>query len=74
MAQPTVDQILKDMSEHHPEIFIRLAFAVERFRVISTKLDKELTIKTRLSDRVMILHTAGGKRVVHFEFQLRYNC
>jgi len=73
MAQPIVDQVLTEMSEHHPEAFIRLKFPREKFRVITTKLDKELTIKTRRSDRVMVLQSVSGKRVVHFEFQLRYN-
>lgn len=73
MAQPIVDQVLKEMTELHPEVFIRLKFPRKKFRVISTKLDKELTIKTRRSDRVIILQSVSGKRVVHFEFQLRYN-
>jgi len=73
MAQPIVDLVLKEMTELHPEAFIRLKFPKEKFRVISTKLDKELTIKTRRSDRVMVLQSVSGKRVVHFEFQLRYN-
>jgi len=73
MAQPIVDQVLTEMSEHHPEAFIRLKFPREKFRVITTKLDKELTIKTRRSDRVMVLQSVRGKRIVHFEFQLRYN-
>jgi hypothetical protein len=73
MAQPIVDQVLKEMSELYPEAFIGLKFPGEKFRVISAKLDKELTIKTRRSDRVMILQSVRGKRVVHFEFQLRFN-
>jgi len=73
MAQPIVDLVLKEMTELHPEAFIRLKFPNEKFRVITTKLDKELTIQTRRSDRVMVLQSVSGKRVVHFEFQLRYN-
>jgi hypothetical protein len=72
MAQPTIDQILKEMTELYPKPFVRAVFPRAKFRVISTKLDKELTIKTRLSDRVILLETAAGKRVLHFEFQLRY--
>jgi len=71
MTPPTVDQVIKEMSEHYPKPFVRLIFPREKFRVISTKLDKELAIKTRLTDRAMLLDTAAGKRVVHFEFQLR---
>ncbi len=72
MASPVVDQILKDISEHYAEEFLRLLFPGEKFRVISTKLDKELTIKTRVTDRVIQLKTADGNRVMHLEFQLRY--
>ncbi len=72
MAAALVDQILKEMSEHHPEDFLRRLFPGEKFRVVSVKLDKELTIKTRVTDRVMHLKTAEGDRIAHIEFQLRY--
>jgi hypothetical protein len=72
MAQPIIDQVLKEMTELYPKPFVHAIFPKEKFRIISTKLDKELTIKTRLSDRAIMLETAAGKRIVHFEFQLRY--
>lgn len=72
MARNTVDQILKEMTEHHPRPFLKLMFPHETFRVLATKLDKELTVKTRVTDRVMRLETKSGERVLHWEFQLRY--
>jgi hypothetical protein len=73
MAKPIVDQVLKEMTERYAEQIIRLVFPGEKFQVVFSKLDKELTIKTRLTDRVIMLDTAGGKRLLHLEFQLRYN-
>ncbi|NUO83286.1 hypothetical protein HUU05_24710 [candidate division KSB1 bacterium] len=72
MALTSIDQILKERSEHHPESFIRLLFPKGRFRIVATKLEKELAIKTRVPDRVIQLQTVHGKRLVHFEFQMRY--
>ncbi len=72
MARSTLDQVLKEMSELYPDPFVYMLLPHEKFRVISTKLDKELTIKTRLTDRAIMLETAEGKRIIHFEFQLRY--
>ncbi len=72
MARAIVDQVLKEMTEHHPRQFLKLLFKQEKFRVLSTKLDKELTVKTRITDRVMRLLTKRGERLLHLEFQLRY--
>lgn len=72
MAVPVIDQLLKDLSEYYAEAFIRQLFPGKKFRLISTKLDKELTIKTRVTDRVVQIKTAEGDRIAHFEFQLRY--
>ncbi len=68
----TVDQLLKDLSEYYTEAFIRQLFPGKKFRIISTKLDKELTIKTRLTDRVVEMQTEDGDRIVHMEFELRH--
>ncbi len=73
MAHPTIDQIVKEMAEHHPQAFIRLIFPRAKHKVISTKLDKELTIRTRLTDKVIRLKTKNGDRLIHLEFQLRYH-
>lgn len=73
MAQPTVDQILKEMADHHLQQFLSLILPKAKYQIISTKLDKELTIKTRLTDKVVRLKTKNGERVIHFEFQLRYH-
>lgn len=67
-----LDQLLKDLSEYYAEAFIRQLFPREKFRIVATKLDKELTIKTRVTDRVVQIKTAAGDRIAHFEFQLRY--
>jgi hypothetical protein len=72
VAKPIVDQVLKEMTERYAEQIIRLVFPREKFHVVFSKLDKELTIKTRLSDRVIMIKTAGGKRLIHLEFQLRF--
>ncbi len=72
MAQPTIDQILKEMADHHVQRFLSIIFPKAKYQVISTQLDKELTIRTRVTDMVIRLKTGNGDRLVHLEFQLRY--
>lgn len=67
-----IDQLLKELSEYYAGAFIRQLFPGKKFRIVSAKLDKELTIKTRVTDRVVQIKTEEGDRLAHFEFQLRY--
>jgi len=66
------DKFLKEMAELHPEDFVRLAFPNKRFEVLSAQVDKELVVRSRLVDMVMIIRTSNGRQVIHSEFKRRY--
>ena len=67
------DKFLKDMAERHPEEFVWLAFPNQRFELISTQLDKELIVRSRQVDTVMIIRTKRGRQLFHLEFKSRYD-
>ena len=63
MAPQMFDQLLKKMSEHHAESFIRLAFPDANFRIVATALEKELIFKEDFSmlDELMQVPYIGEK-------------
>jgi len=68
-----VDQILKAMAEYHADEFIRLAFPNAVFKVLATKLEKEVIFKTRIVDTVIKVLVDNKEHLVHFEFQTKYD-
>ncbi len=72
MAQPLLDQILKLQAERRPRPFVRLAFPGSAFKVIASKYDTELIIKTRRVDKVIHIADADGEHLINYEFQSRY--
>jgi len=72
MAQPLLDQMLKAMAEKRPKPFLQMAFPRSDFKVISSKYDTELIIKTRRVDKVIHIADAGSEHLINYEFQSRY--
>jgi len=60
------------MAEFHADEFIRLAFPNADFKILSTRLEKELVIKTRIVDSVIKIVAAEAEHLIHFEFQTDY--
>ncbi|MDZ7361322.1 MAG: hypothetical protein ONB46_11430 [candidate division KSB1 bacterium] len=79
MAQQTqqvhqlYDKFLKDMAEHHAEELPGLAFMEVRFKILSAQLDKELILRSRQVDTVMLVRTKRGRQILHLEFKTKYN-
>lgn len=61
------------MAEYHADEFIRLAFPGADFQIISTKLEKELIVKTKVVDTVVKIAEGGKEHLIHFEFQTEYH-
>lgn len=61
------------MSEHQAGAFIRLAFPTISFKILTTKLEKELIFKTRLVDTAVKISADSKEHLVHFEFQTDYD-
>jgi len=72
MAQPLLDQILKAMAEKRPKPLVHMAFPLSNFKVLSSKYDTELIIKTRRVDKVIHIADADGEHLINYEFQTRY--
>ena len=72
MAQPLLDQMLKAMAEKRPKPLVRMAFPQSDFKVISSKFDSELIIRTRRVDKVIHIADAAGEHLINYEFQARY--
>jgi hypothetical protein len=72
MAQPLLDQILKLQAERRPRPFVRLAFPGSNFKIIASKYDTELIIKTRRVDKLIHIADADGEHLINYEFQSRY--
>lgn len=79
MTQPTqqihqlYDKFLKDMAEHHSAELLGLAFPEDQFKVLSAQLDKELILRSRQVDTVMLVRTKRGRQIFHLEFKAEYN-
>jgi len=64
--------MLKAMAEKRPKPLVRMAFPESDFKVISSKYDTELIIKTRRVDKVIHIADEYGERLINYEFQSRY--
>lgn len=73
MTNLQVDRLLKKMAEYHADEFIRLAFPLADFEVISSKLEKEVIFKTRIVDTLIKILVDKNEHLVHFEFQTKYD-
>jgi len=67
------DKFLKDMAEHHSEELLGVAFPEEQFKILSAQLDKELILRSRQVDTVMLVRTRRGRQIFHLEFKTEYN-
>jgi hypothetical protein len=63
---------LKLQAERRPRPFLRLAFPDSDFKVIASKYNTELIIKTRRVDKVIHIADADGEHLINYEFQSRY--
>jgi len=72
LTHQLVDQLLKTMAEYHADEFIRLAFPEANFKIIDTKLEKELIVKTKVVDTIIKIAVENEQHLIHFEFQSEY--
>jgi len=60
------------MAEKRPKPLVHMAFPQSDFKVISSKYDTELIIKTRRVDKVIHIADEHGEHLINDEFQCRY--
>lgn len=72
MVHRLVDSFLKDVLERHAKKILGALFPKSKFRVLSTQLDKEIIVRSREVDKAILIRTAYGEHIVHFEFYKRY--
>jgi len=66
------DKVLKTLADYYAKPLASLVFPNQKFKIVATKLDKELLIRTRLVDKIFKLRLGKKAYLLHLEFLTQY--